>query len=315
MPDYYALTLGVCGVPSAMEIMSSATSNVMIVVPVVRSVPTADEQISWQHLLTHLGRHPICLLAAEQLDLRWFTGQREDAHVLRVPAADLASRRSYSRMLMRDAFYRQFTAHECLLIYQLDCLVFRDELEAWCRRPYDYVGAPWSRADGAGGFAWLTGNGGFSLRRVDAFLRVLTTRRHPRVQAELAAWAAWLDVALRLPLGARRRSLSALACDVRALPGRLKAVQEQVGRPLAWLPYGGVRVFQRAFKGNEDLFWALVAPLIDPAFRVAPADAALAFAFELEPRAAFERTGRRLPFGCHAWPRYDRAFWEPYLQR
>jgi hypothetical protein len=21
----------------------------------------------------------------------------------------------------------------------------------------------------------------------------------------------------------------------------------------------------------------------------------------------------RLPFGCHAWPRYDRMFWEPYL--
>ena len=63
--------------------MSSANSSVVIVLPVVRSLPTADEQISWRHLLTHLGRHPLCLLAAEQLDLQWFTEQREDARIVR----------------------------------------------------------------------------------------------------------------------------------------------------------------------------------------------------------------------------------------
>ncbi len=27
----------------------------------------------------------------------------------------------------------------------------------------------------------------------------------------------------------------------------------------------------------------------------------------------YNRNGGKLPFGCHAWPRWDRAFWEPYL--
>jgi hypothetical protein len=31
------------------------------------------------------------------------------------------------------------------------------------------------------------------------------------------------------------------------------------------------------------------------------------------PRLCFELNGRKLPFGCHAWQRYDRGFWEPYL--
>lgn len=295
--------------------MSSVNASALVVVPVVRPAPTAEERISWQHLLDHLGRHPLCLLAADHLDVRWFTAQCEHARVVRLPPADLASRRSYNRLLMRDTFYRHFTAHECMLIYQLDCLVFRDELEFWCQRPFDYIGAPWVRADGAGGFVWRTGNGGFSLRRIDACLRVLTTRRHPRLQAEVAAWMAWLDVTLRIPPRLRPRALSALADDANALPGRLKVAQEKLGRPLTWLPLGGVRVFQRAYPGNEDLFWALVAPLINPTFRIAPVEEALAFAFELEPRAAFERTGHRLPFGCHAWARYDRAFWESHLRR
>ena len=42
-------------------------------------------------------------------------------------------------------------------------------------------------------------------------------------------------------------------------------------------------------------------------------DEGLRFSFEVAPRLCFELNGRRLPFGCHGWHRYDRTFWEPYL--
>jgi hypothetical protein len=61
---------------------------------------------------------------------------------------------------------------------------------------------------------------------------------------------------------------------------------------------------------NEDLFWALEAPKFDPTFKVASAVEALPFAFEMAPRWCFEQNRGKLPFGCHAWARYDRAFWE-----
>ena len=50
-----------------------------------------------------------------------------------------------------------------------------------------------------------------------------------------------------------------------------------------------------------------------PEFKVGTLEQGLAFSFEMEPRRCLERTGGRMPFGCHAWGRYDRAFWEPYL--
>ena len=48
-------------------------------------------------------------------------------------------------------------------------------------------------------------------------------------------------------------------------------------------------------------------------FSIAPFETALKFSFEVAPRQCFEMNNQSLPFGCHAWARYDRSFWEPYL--
>jgi hypothetical protein len=63
---------------------------------------------------------------------------------------------------------------------------------------------------------------------------------------------------------------------------------------------------------HVDRFWAEYATHYDPAFRIAPVDEAMRFAFEAEPRRCYERVGR-LPFGAHRWQQFDRAFYEPYL--
>ncbi|RMF85103.1 MAG: hypothetical protein D6736_17985, partial [Nitrospinota bacterium] len=64
---------------------------------------------------------------------------------------------------------------------------------------------------------------------------------------------------------------------------------------------------------NEDFFWSDRAIRYHPGFRVAPVEVGLRFAFEAAPRLCFALNDYQLPFGCHAWARYDRAFWEPYL--
>ena len=75
----------------------------------------------------------------------------------------------------------------------------------------------------------------------------------------------------------------------------------------------GVQWETRQSTENEDRFWSERAVRFDPDFKVAPFDLSFKFAFECEPRMCFEKNDHQLPFGCHAWPRYDRAFWEPYL--
>ncbi|MEW6718188.1 MAG: DUF5672 family protein [Chloroflexota bacterium] len=74
---------------------------------------------------------------------------------------------SYSKLLLSPKFYAAFINFNYILIYQLDCLVFSDQLEEWCGAGYDYIGAPLFRdkANPAKGFSRV-GNGGLSLRRV-----------------------------------------------------------------------------------------------------------------------------------------------------
>jgi len=50
---------------------------------------------------------------------------------------------SYNRLLMSACFYRSFRRFPHILVCQLDCLVFRDELEDWCAKDFDYVGSLW----------------------------------------------------------------------------------------------------------------------------------------------------------------------------
>ena len=66
-------------------------------------------------------------------------------------------------------------------------------------------------------------------------------------------------------------------------------------------------------KRGEDVFWGTMAVTVDPTFKVAPFKTCLQFGFEGNPCLFLEKNHGELPFGGHAWPRYDREFWEPYL--
>lgn len=77
-----------------------------------------------------------------------------------------------------------------------------------------------------------------------------------------------------------------------------------------------IRMFGRKIRkwdSNEDIFWSLYVPYYFPFFRTPGRAEALHFAFETEPARCFERTGHVLPMGCHAWEKYDPAFWQPYI--
>lgn len=61
---------------------------------------------------------------------------------------------------------------------------------------------------------------------------------------------------------------------------------------------------------NEDLFWGSRGA---EGFKVAPVDIATDFAFERPVRVLYESNNNQLPFGCHAWMKYDFNFFRPYL--
>ncbi len=77
--------------------------------------------------------------------------------------------------------------------------------------------------------------------------------------------------------------------------------------------FNGARWHMARLRCNDDIFFSDYATKYFPEFKVASFETGLRFAFEVAPRLCFELNDRRLPFGCHAWHRYDRDFWEPHL--
>lgn len=66
------------------------------------------------------------------------------------------------------------------------------------------------------------------------------------------------------------------------------------------------------YTGNEDIFFSSI---VDEKFIVAPIEIALQFSFERQVKECYSRNYNKLPFGCHAWGRYDYGFWKPFIEK
>ena len=267
------------------------TKTVAIMVPFSNRVElTDDEEISLRHLRHFLGRYDKYAIAPPALDI-----DLPDFTILRFDDPYFGSAQNHKRLLFSPDLYRAFGDYEYLLTYHLDALVFSDQLLDWCGRGFDFVGPPWVKHPNAP-YAGMTqienrvGNGGFSLKKVSSFLNVLLS---PRRAVEPRDY--WRQ-AREQGKGLRVQAKAALEY-VRLHSSHYNNIQWEVAR----------------WRKNEELFWDRRACHYSPGFRIATVEEALPFGFEAVPEYCFELNGRKLPFGCHAWPKYNRAFWESYL--
>ena len=255
-----------------------------------RTSYTPDEEISFRHVRHYLGGYDTYVVMPESHQAIY-----PGLMPKRFPDRFFGSPRAHTSLLLSEDFYRAFLAYEFVLIYHLDALVFADRLAEWCRAGYDYIGAPWLISPDTPQITEeKVGNGGFSLRRVRSFLRVLGSRRYFVDPDEY--WQRY---------AARTGRFMRLVNTPRKFLKRLVALNN-VHWHVRWAVRDDV---------HEDRFWAEYATHYDPDFRIAPVDVALRFAFEAEPRRSFERIGGQLPFGAHRWQKFDRAFYEPSLLR
>lgn len=258
---------------------------IAIVIPNHRFPLSADEEISVRHLRKFLGEFDTYMVGPEGLP----AARKEFRYELFAPKY-FASAQGYNTLLITEEFFRRFERYEYILLYQLDCLVFSNDLEAWCRRGWDYVGAPMfygGKDETSRGFRGV-GNGGLALRNVGRSLEVLTSNRQPYDPVELGQrigrFPAWRGLKTQLHrLGYKNT--------------RRHFIRDFVDHP----------------EVHEDLFWSFEARRFVPDFRIPDVKEALTFAFECAPEYCFEANGRQLPFGCHAWAKWGRAFWSPYL--
>lgn len=276
------------------------THQVAIVTPLYRYPLQEDEEISMRHLRQYLGRFDRFLVGPESL-LGGASVAREYSDFVLLPFSKkyFESIRGYSRLLVSEEFYRAFADYEYILIYQLDCLIFSGELKEWCHRGWDYVGAPWFKNHGedTSEGLWAVGNGGLSLRRVASALKVLASKQlldDPKVRGQDTRRFDSAPPVRRMATGLRTFLLG------RGYHNNVRWLLRELGKDP---------------KFHEDLFWSFQARRFLPDFKIGTPQQALGFSFEKAPRYCYQRNSSRLPFGCHAWAKYDRAFWEPFLLR
>ncbi|MFD1257895.1 DUF5672 family protein [Mucilaginibacter terrae] len=194
--------------------MVNALKKVAVIIPFYQDTISGYESIALQQCAKVLGKHPVIAVKPESLTLPEATAYLAFTNVVSFNDSYFESIAGYNRLMLSDEFYCRFLDYEYILVYQLDAFVFSDQLLHWCNKGFDYIGAPWLRDIEHGDwfkaaksklqyyvhtrynvqkngepspkqFENRTGNGGFSLRRVQRF-HELTISRQAAIQRYLA---------------------------------------------------------------------------------------------------------------------------------
>ena len=269
-------------------------------IPVYRAELSENEEKSFRHNTAVLGRgYPVVLFAPEGLDLSLYRSIYPDFQVEYFPAHFFRSIEDYSRLLLSEEFYERFRQYEWLLICQLDAWVLKDELAQWCAMPYDFWGAPiparWEfYMDGK--IRDVVGNGGFSLRRISAFLEVLRAGDSPMYTRKMLLHY----VVQHCCSGNFLRALIPLI--------RLTGLFNRRGSCLD--------ILRRQGCCEDMVFCVLSSPELEPHLKFPSLQEAAAFALDGNFLwKYFDLSGRRIPFGLHAWHKAEgMAFLERFSE-
>ena len=257
-----------------------------VVVPIYQPLTDPAEMLSLEQTLEILWDYPVFVVGPEKLQ-PYFSKLRDEfsSRLQHKTFADrfFVSVDGYNDLLLSQRFYQAFAQYEYMLIVQTDALVLSNALEFWCAKQYSYIGAPWFD-----GFTQPTqplalnsvGNGGFSLRRIPDFLKVLS---RPRIFKNVLM-ESW--------------------------PGGVVSTLYRYLKDYHSFVFGDTHI---NINVNEDLFWGLFVAKECSFFCVPTTTEALPFAFEAHPDFLYQLNGQQLPFGVHAWQRYQPEFWRAVL--
>ncbi len=174
--------------------MEISEKLVAIVIPIYRNSLDNFELASlskcfgfWQE------KFDIIFVKPDSLDISSIQSRFEASKVSSFDNSYFTNLSGYNRLMLSTEFYERFLGYQYIFIYQTDGYAFRDELEEWCKKGYDYIGAPWipkernnssfyrhyvsarkslhnllRRPDRSGQY-YQVGNGGVSLRRTGLF--------------------------------------------------------------------------------------------------------------------------------------------------
>jgi len=264
--------------------------SIVVIIPIYKSIPDQFELISFKQGIDVLRKHTICIITYRTLDLLYYLNlldkERLSYKIEYFEDKYFESILGYNRLMLSLEFYKRFSMFDYMLIYQLDAYVFRDELDYWCNLHYDYLGAPWINNGVVSSYG---GNGGFSLRKISSFIKVLQTDK-------------------KIVYNPRQLIIQYEKYKLHVFFNKIPLITARI------FGYKNNSKFYIQFNNKtEDVFWAYRARFIYSKFKVIEGDLAVKFAFEEYPSILYKYNNNQLPFGCHAWTKYDSSFWRDFI--
>lgn len=273
----------------------------IVIIPIYKSVPTRSEKASLLQCINILSLYDFCLIVPKSLDISFyeniFNTQNKTYKIERFEDNNFKSVETYSKLCLSLDFYKRFEKYNYMFLYQLDGWIFKDELDFWCKKDYDYIGAPWfighDKAKEDSDFIEPSGNGGVCLRKISSFIKILSNKEkyHNKRVDKLPQYAKNYSQGHSILLTAIK--LPRIFCKTFEEKNLIKWYFDNI---------------------NEDYVIIKCFPLIDKNFKIAPTKVAKYFSFEVLPKRLFELTSKQLPFACHAWEKYEPDFWKEYIK-
>lgn len=267
-----------------------------IIIPIYRNELNEYEWISLKQCSKVLSDYPIIFLTHSGIDVNPIfeallnTNADLKISVNYFDKEYFKNVEGYNNLMLSIEFYERFINFEYILIHQLDAFLFKKDLGYWNSLGYDYIGAPWFKNWSEGNNdeqLWQVGNGGLSLRNIKSFLKILNKKGPVKKRSDLLK--EYQD------RNSYKKLLSRPIIEIKSLGFR-----------------NNISYYKKLYK-NEDGFWGIIAKSCG--LKVPLPLEALQFSFERNPRKLYEINKFRLPFGCHAWWRYDFKFWKPFIEQ
>ena len=261
-------------------------NKIVIIIPIYRTDLTHNEEISVQQCFKILSRHKIIFICPSKLVGDVFFAKYPSADVVDFEDSYFSAHARYNELMLTLKFYLKFKLYDYMLIHQTDCFVFKDELEEWVFKNYSYIGAPWVKNPKHENVTFIgVGNGGFSLRKVSDMILVLKSYKN------------FYNLKQSILIASKHNSIPT-------------AIIIGIFKWLFW--YKFIFIGRLNIITEDVLFYNASGKFAF--FNVPSADIALKFSFELSPKKLFEMNNQTLPFGCHAWEKYEKDFYIPFIE-
>ncbi|PST84874.1 hypothetical protein C7T94_01755 [Pedobacter yulinensis] len=252
-----------------------------VIIPVYRNELSHYETVALRQCISTLSAHPLVVVKPQNMVLTGELAAVSWTEVVEFDPGFFSGIEGYNRLMLSAAFYTRLSHYEFILIHQLDCLVFKDELKFWCEQDWDYIGAPWIQKTYHKTWPELLWR---KLKRSsESLFRLDQTKRQRMLENRVG------NGGFSLRRTAKFRDIAATL-----------SVQSEMYLSRTCNLY------------NEDVFWSIEVNKTEEVLRIPDWETALKFAFEVPPGKL--SIPEKLPFGCHDWDHYL-DYWQPVFSK